>query len=82
MWKKKQQIQKKVLKIAKEQEKTLQEQTGVELHEWQQQQAEQENIQEYVAEVLAEYKNRLRSKNKNSTSIRKHGSAVVDLQIN
>jgi hypothetical protein len=46
-----QQIQRKVLKIAKEQEKTLREQTGVELHEWHQQQAEQENIQEYVAEV-------------------------------
>jgi hypothetical protein len=29
-----QQIQKKVLKIAKEHERTLQEQTGVDLHEW------------------------------------------------
>jgi len=55
-----QQIQKKVLKIAKEQEKTLQEQTGVELHEWHQQQAEQENIQEYVAEVLAEVQKSLK----------------------
>ena len=60
MWKKKQQIQKKVLKIAKEQEKTLQEQTGVELHEWRQQHAEQENIQEYVAEVLAEVQKSLK----------------------
>jgi hypothetical protein len=49
-----QEIQKKVLKIAKEQEKTLEEQTGVELHEWQQQQVEQENIQNYMAEVFAE----------------------------
>jgi len=49
-----QEIQKKVLKLAKEQEKTLEEQTGVELHEWQQQQAEQENIQDYMAEVFAE----------------------------
>ncbi|MGB8023581.1 MAG: hypothetical protein WCF06_04600, partial [Nitrososphaeraceae archaeon] len=48
-----QEIQKKVLKLAKEQEKTLEEQTGVELHEWQQQQAEQENIQDYMAEVFA-----------------------------
>ncbi|MDP9289113.1 MAG: hypothetical protein M3P08_13070 [Thermoproteota archaeon] len=55
-----QQIQKKVLKIAKEQEKTLQEQTGVELHEWHQQRAEQENIQEYVAEVLAEVQKSLK----------------------
>jgi hypothetical protein len=47
-------IQKKVLKLAKEQEKTLEEQTGVELHEWQQQQVEQENIQDYMAEVFAE----------------------------
>ena len=31
-----QEVQKKVLKIAKEQEKTLEKQTGVELHEWQQ----------------------------------------------
>ena len=49
-----QEIQKKVLKLAKEQEKTLEEQTGVELHEWQQQQVEQENIQDYMAEVFAE----------------------------
>jgi hypothetical protein len=49
-----QEIQKKVLKLAKEQEKTLEEQTGVELHEWQQEQEEQENIQDYMAEVLAE----------------------------
>ncbi|MDQ6862304.1 MAG: hypothetical protein M3044_00625 [Thermoproteota archaeon] len=49
-----QEIQKKVLKLAKEQEQTLEEQTGVELHEWQQQQAEQENIQDYMAEVFAE----------------------------
>ncbi|MGB8936425.1 MAG: hypothetical protein WCC17_15120 [Candidatus Nitrosopolaris sp.] len=49
-----QELVKKVLKLAKEHEKTLEEQTGVELHEWQQQQAEEENIQEYMAEVLAE----------------------------
>ncbi len=49
-----QEIQKKVLKLAKEQEKTLEEQTGVELHVWQQQQVEQENIQDYMAEVFAE----------------------------
>ena len=49
-----QEIQKKVLKLAKEQEKNLEEQTGVELHEWQQQQVEQENIQDYMAEVFAE----------------------------
>jgi hypothetical protein len=49
-----QEVQKKVLKLAKEQEKTLEEQTGVELHEWQQQQVEQENIQDYMAEVFAE----------------------------
>ena len=55
-----QQIQKKVLKIAKEHERTLQEQTGVELHEWHQQRAEQENIQEYVAEVLAEVQKSLK----------------------
>lgn len=40
--------------LAREQEETLEEQTGVELHEWQQEQAEQENIQDYVAEVLGE----------------------------
>lgn len=45
-----QEIQKRVLKLAKEQEKTLEEQTGVEL----QQQVEQENIQDYLTEVLAE----------------------------
>jgi hypothetical protein len=55
-----QQIQKKVLKIAKEHERTLQEQTGVELHEWHQQRAEQENIQQYVAEVLAEVQKSLK----------------------
>jgi hypothetical protein len=49
-----QEIQNKVLKLAKEQEKTLEEQTGEELHEWQQQQAEHENIQDYMAEVFAE----------------------------
>ena len=49
-----QEIQKKVLKLAREQEKTLEEQTGVELHEWQQQQVEEENIQDYMAEVFAE----------------------------
>jgi hypothetical protein len=49
-----QELVKKVLKLAKEHEKTLEEQTGVELHEWQQQQAEEENIQEYMAELLAE----------------------------
>ena len=49
-----QEIQKKVLKLAKEQERTLEEQTGVEIHEWQQEQAEHENIQEYMAEVFAE----------------------------
>jgi len=49
-----QEIQKKVLKIAKEQEETLQRQTGIELHDWEQQQEEQENIQGYMAEVLAE----------------------------
>jgi hypothetical protein len=49
-----QEIQKKVLKLAKEQEKTLEEQTGVELHEWEQAQVEQENIQDYMAEALAE----------------------------
>jgi hypothetical protein len=49
-----QEIQKKVLKLAKEQEKTLEEQTGVEIHEWQQEQIEQGNIQDYMAEVLAE----------------------------
>ena len=43
-----QEIQKKVLKPAKEQEKTLEEQTGVELHEWQQQQAEQGNIKKTI----------------------------------
>ena len=49
-----QELVKKVLKLAKEHEKTLEEQTGVELHEWQQQQAEEENIQDYIVEVLAE----------------------------
>jgi len=49
-----QEIQKKVLKLAKEQERTLEEQTGVEIHEWQQEQAEYENIQDYMAEVFAE----------------------------
>jgi hypothetical protein len=49
-----QEIQKRVLKLAKEQEKTLEEQTGVELHEWQQERVEQENIQDYMAEVFAE----------------------------
>ncbi len=49
-----QEIQKKVLKLAKEQEETLEEKTGVELHEWEQEQAEQENIQDYMAEVFAE----------------------------
>lgn len=52
IWNKK--YRKKVLKLAKEQEKTLEEQTGVALHEWQRQQVEQENIQDYIAEVLAE----------------------------
>jgi hypothetical protein len=47
-------IQNKLLKPAKEQEKTLEEQTGEELHQWQQQQAEHENIQDYIAEVFAE----------------------------
>ena len=45
---------KKVLKLAKEHEKTLEEQTGVELHEWEQEQVEQETIRDYMAEVLAE----------------------------
>ncbi len=49
-----QEIQKKVLKLAKEQEETLEDKTGVELHEWEQEQAEQENIQDYMAEVFAE----------------------------
>jgi hypothetical protein len=49
-----QELVKKVLKLAKEHEKTLEEQTGVEMHEWQQQQAEEENIQDYIVEVLAE----------------------------
>jgi hypothetical protein len=52
IWNKK--FRKKVLKLAKEQEKTLEEQTGVEIHEWQQEQIEQGNIQDYMAEVLAE----------------------------
>ena len=54
-----QEIQKRVLKLAKEHEKTLEEQTGVEL----QQQVEQENIQDYMAEVFAEVqKSRTRQK--------------------
>jgi hypothetical protein len=54
-----QEIQKRVLKLAKEQEKTLEEQTGVE----QQQQVEQENILDYMAEVFAEVqKSRKRQK--------------------
>jgi hypothetical protein len=51
-----QELVKKVLKLAKEHEKTLEEQTGVEMHEWQQQQAEEENMQDYIAEVLTEVK--------------------------
>ena len=60
-----QEIQKKVLKLAKEQEKTLEEQTGVEIHEWQQEQAEHENIQDYMAEVFAEIE-KSRKKNDNN----------------
>jgi hypothetical protein len=45
-----QELVKKVLKLVKEQEKTLEEQTGVELHE----QVEKETIRDYMAEVLAE----------------------------
>lgn len=56
-------IMKKVLKIAKEQEKTLEEQTGIEIHEWQQQKAEQENIQDYIAEILEEVKKSRNEKN-------------------
>ena len=56
-----QEIQKKVLKLAKEQ-------TGVEIHEWQQEQAEHENIQEYMAEVFAEIE-KPRMKNDNNPDI-------------
>jgi hypothetical protein len=48
-----QEIQKKVLKLAKEQEKTLEEQTGVEIHEWQEEPAEREKI-EYMTVVSEE----------------------------
>lgn len=51
-----QELVKRVLKLAKEHEKTLEEQTRVEMHEWQQQQAEEENMLDYMAEVLAEVK--------------------------
>ena len=50
------------IKIAKEQEKTLEEQTGIEIHIWQQQKIEQES-QDYVAEVLAEVKKSRDEKN-------------------
>ncbi len=60
-----QEIQKKVLKLAKEQERTLEEQTGVEIHEWHQEQAEQENIQDYMAEVFAEIE---KSRKKNDSN--------------
>jgi len=65
-----QEIQKKVLKLAKEQEMTLEEQTGVEIHEWQQEQAEHENIQDYMAEVFAEIeKSRKKNDNKPDANV-------------
>jgi len=65
-----QEIQKKVLKLAKEQERTLEEQTGVEIHEWQQEQAEHENIQDYMAEVFAEIeKSRKKNDNKPDANV-------------
>jgi len=45
--------------------KRLEEQTGVEIHEWQQEQAEQENIQDYMAEVFAEIE---KSRKKNDSN--------------
>lgn len=38
-------------------------QTGIEIHIWQQQKIEQESIQDYVAEVLAEVKKSRDEKN-------------------
>jgi hypothetical protein len=65
-----QEIQKKVLKLAKEQEKTLEEQTGVEIHEWRQEQAEHENIRDYMAEVFAEIeKSRKKNDNKPDANV-------------
>ncbi len=64
-----QEIQKKVLKLAKEQEKTLEEQTGVEIHEWQQEQVEIENIQDYMAEVFAEIEKSRKKKNDNNPDV-------------
>ena len=64
-----QEIQKKVLKLAKEQERTLEEQTGVEIHEWHQEQAEQENIQDYMAEVFAEIEKSRKKKNDSNPDV-------------